>query len=96
MACGTTVVASAVGGHLDTVADGTTGLLVPPRDPAALAARLRDLQAWPDWRRSLAATGARRARARYRWEQIAAETETVYDRLRAGLRAARVQNGARA
>ena len=38
MACGVPVVASAVGGLTDTVVHGTTGLLVPPRDPAALAA----------------------------------------------------------
>ena len=37
MACGVPVVASAVGGMLDTVVDGVTGAHVPPRDPAALA-----------------------------------------------------------
>ena len=95
MACGVTVVASAVGGHLDTVSDGTTGLLVPPRDPAALAARLRDLLAWPDWRRSLAAAAARQARARYRWEQIAAETEAVYGWVRAAVSAGREPDGVR-
>ncbi|MGB8997207.1 MAG: glycosyltransferase, partial [Pseudonocardiaceae bacterium] len=42
MACGVPVVASAVGGHLDTVLDGRTGALVAPRDPAALAQRLRE------------------------------------------------------
>ena len=95
MACGVAVVASAVGGHLDTVSDGTTGLLVPPRDPAALAARLRDLLAWPDWRRSLAAAAARHARGRYRWEQIAAETEAVYGWVRAAASAGRESDGVR-
>src|SRR5436305_2257398 len=82
MACGSAVIASAVGGHLDTVADGVTGLLVPPRDPAALAGRLSRLLADPGWRRELGAAGAVRARARYSWDRIAAETEAVYACLR--------------
>ena len=82
MACGSAVVASAVGGHLDTVADGVTGLLVPPRDPAALAGRLSRLLVDPGWRRELGAAGAARARARYSWDRIAAETEAVYACLR--------------
>jgi glycosyltransferase involved in cell wall biosynthesis len=43
MAYGRPVVASAVGGLLDAVEDGVTGLLVPPRDPAALRAALEQL-----------------------------------------------------
>ena len=45
MACGVPVVATAVGGLIDTVVDGVTGVHVPPRDPAALAAALRELLA---------------------------------------------------
>jgi D-inositol-3-phosphate glycosyltransferase len=82
MACGSAVIASAVGGHLDTVADGVTGLLVPPRDPAALAGCLSRLLAEPQWRRELGAAGAEWARARYSWDRIAAETEAVYACLR--------------
>lgn len=82
MACGAAVIASAVGGHLDTVQDGVTGLLVPPRDPAALADRISRLLADPGWRAELGAAGAARARARYSWGRIAAETEAVYACLR--------------
>src|SRR3954451_5627433 len=47
MACGIPVVASAVGGMIDTVVDGVTGRHVPPRDPHRLAAVLRELLADP-------------------------------------------------
>jgi D-inositol-3-phosphate glycosyltransferase len=88
MACGTAVIASAVGGHLDTVTDGVTGLLVPARDPDALAARLRELLAAPRQRMALGSAGAARARSRYSWDRIAAETEVVYAGLRQGRRVA--------
>jgi glycosyltransferase involved in cell wall biosynthesis len=45
MAAGRAVVATAVGGHLDAVRDGETGVLVPPRDPAALRAAIERLLA---------------------------------------------------
>ncbi|MCW2881934.1 MAG: glycosyl transferase group 1 [Sphaerisporangium sp.] len=76
MACGVSVVASAVGGHLDTVAG--CGLLVAPRRPRILARVLRDLLARPELRASLATAGVRRARSRYGWPHVAAQTETVY------------------
>jgi D-inositol-3-phosphate glycosyltransferase len=81
MACGVPVVVSAVGGHLDTVLDGVTGLHVPPRRPDALAATLRRLLADPELRRSLGAAAAGRVRDRYTWARVAAETEAVYERL---------------
>lgn len=82
MACGVPVVASAVGGHLDTVAG--CGVLVPPRRPRALARALNDLLAHEELRRRLGAAGARRARARYGWPQVAARTESVYRTLVSG------------
>ncbi|WP_066948000.1 glycosyltransferase [Microtetraspora fusca] len=78
LACGVPVIASSVGGHLDTVAG--CGVLVPPRRPRALAAALRDLLARPDLRAALGEAGARRARTRYGWPQVAARTESVYRR----------------
>lgn len=82
MACGTPVVASAVGGHTDTVVDGTTGVLVPPRQPHVLARRVRELLASPMLRQGYGIAGADRARARYSWQRIAQETLTVYERVR--------------
>ncbi|MDA0638940.1 glycosyltransferase [Nonomuraea sp. MCN248] len=76
MACGLPVVASAVGGHLDTVAG--CGLLVPPRRPRALARALREVLDDPARRRELSRAGARRARERYGWPRVAEQTEAVY------------------
>ena len=56
MACATAVVASRTGGIPEVVADGDTGLLVPPDDPAALSGALTRcwrIRRWPprwDWR----------------------------------------------
>jgi glycosyltransferase involved in cell wall biosynthesis len=81
MACGVPVIASAVGGHLDTVLDGVTGLHVPARRPAALAGLLRRLLADRALRCALGAAAAEHVRDRYPWNRIAAETEAVYERL---------------
>lgn len=78
MACGVPVVASAVGGRLDTVEDEVTGLLVPARSASGLASRLRWLLERPDLMAAMGRAGARRARTRYGWPGIAAATETVY------------------
>ena len=98
MACGVPVVASSVGGLIDTVVDGATGVHVPPRDPSRVARALSALLADPARRRELGAGGAVRARERYGWERVAALTLEVYDevarewtlgasgRARAGLR----------
>jgi D-inositol-3-phosphate glycosyltransferase len=78
MACGVPVVVSAVGGLVDTVADGVTGLHVPPRRPDRLAAALRSLLADPERRVSLGVAGVRRARSRYGWDRIADATLEAY------------------
>jgi glycosyltransferase involved in cell wall biosynthesis len=78
MACGVPVVASAVGGQLDTVADPGTGRLVPPGDPAALAAAVAGLLADPAARAACGAAGRRRVLSRYGWGQVAAATEAAY------------------
>lgn len=78
MACGVPVVAAAVGGLQDTVLDHGTGLHVPPRDPEAIAAALAILLANPDLRAEMGAAGQARARTRYSWDRVAAETEKAY------------------
>ncbi len=78
MACGLPVVASAVGGLQDTVIDGATGMLVPPRRPDELARTLRRLLADPMRRQGYGYAGLDRATARYSWARVAADTELVY------------------
>jgi D-inositol-3-phosphate glycosyltransferase len=86
MACGIPVVASAVGGIADSVADQRTGWLVPDRDPIALASALGQLLADPAKRAAFGAAGVERARRRYSWRRVAAQTEAVYLELAADTR----------
>lgn len=78
MACGRPVVATAVGGLVDTVVDGVTGDLVPPRDPDRLGEVVAALLADHERRAAYGAAGVRRAHARYRWARVVADTESVY------------------
>ena len=78
MACGRPVVATAVGGLADSVVDGVTGDLVRPRDPEGLGEVLAALLADDERRAAYGAAGVRRARARYRWSRVVADTESVY------------------
>lgn len=78
MACGVPVVASAVGGLVDSVVDGVTGMHVPPRRPDRLASALRSLLSDPERRHSLGAAGVHRVRSRYGWSRVADATLEVY------------------
>jgi glycosyltransferase involved in cell wall biosynthesis len=92
MACGVPVVGTAVGGLLDTVVEGTTGLLVPPQRPERLAAALDELLRDPHRRRRMGSAGARRANG-YRWPRVAAAVLDAYQatRLRHGQTASQVE-----
>lgn len=80
MACGTPVVASAVGGILDSVVHGGTGLHVPPRDPSQLAQAIRGLLADPQLRRRMGDSGVRRVAERYSWRTVATSIVDAYER----------------
>jgi alpha-maltose-1-phosphate synthase len=84
MACGCAVVASDVGGIPEVVADGVTGLIVPPRDEAALAAAVNALVREPARAAALGARGRERAVADFSWAKIAAQTADLYARLANG------------
>lgn len=81
MACGVPVVASAVGGLIDTVVDGVTGRHVPPRDPVRLASVLRDVLADEDGRAEQGRAGVLRTRQLYDWDRVALATRDVYDQV---------------
>jgi glycogen synthase len=95
MACETAVVATAVGGIKEVVADGETGFLVPidqmtespfePRDPGKfardLAARINQLMADPALRAKFGRAGRKRAEEKFAWSKIAAETKALYEQL---------------
>ena len=78
MAHGRPVVAGAVGGLLDLVVDGQTGLLVPPRDAAALRVALERLLADAPLRRRLGAAGRDRARRLLSWDAVTDATLAAY------------------
>jgi glycosyltransferase involved in cell wall biosynthesis len=78
MAHGRPVVASAVGGLLDLVVDGETGVLVPPRDVPALRAALERLLADRGLRRRLGAAGRERIRRHFSWDAATAATLEAY------------------
>ena len=86
MACGVPVVASHVGGHLDTVVHGRTGLLVPPRSPERLGRAVRWLLSDEATRTSFAEAAAERAREHYSWAEVARRTEECFLRCAAGAR----------
>src|SRR2546425_4595012 len=77
MAAGLPVVASAVGGIVDVVADGKTGLLVPPGKPLALAAGLEQLVSDSSLRARMAGEARRRVSG-YSWDLIVPRVVEVY------------------
>ncbi len=81
MACSTAVVASRVGGIPEVVDDGVTGLLVPPDDPAALAAAVNELLTDPARAAIMGRAGRDRAVAEFGWPAVAEKTARLYQSL---------------
>lgn len=78
MACETPVVASAVGGILEVVEDGVTGLLVPPRQPRELAAALNRVLGEGSRAAEMGRAGRARVEEHFSWLSVAARTERLY------------------
>jgi glycosyltransferase involved in cell wall biosynthesis len=78
MACGVPVVGTAVGGLKDTVVEGLTGDLVPPRDARALGTAVRRLLNDPVRRLAYGTAALDRARQCYSWKRAASQLGAVY------------------
>jgi phosphatidylinositol alpha-mannosyltransferase len=77
-AAGTPVVASAIAGYSDVVADGVDGVLVPPADPQRLAEELQRAYHEPERLKAMG-EAARRSADRYAWPQVADRVTEVYE-----------------
>jgi glycosyltransferase involved in cell wall biosynthesis len=80
MAHGRAVVATRVGGLVDLVRHGETGLLVEPCDPAALRAAVNRLLADPELRRRLGAAAREHVAAYCSWDRVTDATVALYER----------------
>ncbi|MDI6520625.1 glycosyltransferase [Streptomyces coelicoflavus] len=78
MACGVPVLATDVGGHRDSVADGVTGRLVAPQAPEAVAGAARALLSDERLRRQYGRNGRERVLRHYTWARVADGAEQVY------------------
>jgi sugar transferase (PEP-CTERM/EpsH1 system associated) len=81
MAGGLPVVATAVGGTPEVVVDGVTGMLVPPRDPDALARAITHLLRAPALRHQIGRAGRERVGKHFTLEQMVSRTEALYEEL---------------
>jgi glycosyltransferase involved in cell wall biosynthesis len=77
MACGKPIIASDVGGLSEVIRDGENGILVPPRDPEAIAAAMERLLENPDLCQRLGNAGLEFV-SRHTPEDIAVQTEAIY------------------
>jgi glycosyltransferase involved in cell wall biosynthesis len=80
LASGTPLVSTPAGGITSVIDDGRTGVIVPERNAAALAAALADLLRDPQRRAALGRAGRTLASDRFGWEAAAARFEAAYDR----------------
>ncbi len=81
MAARLPVVATAVGGTPELITHNETGLLVPPRDPKALAEAIRQLLNHPELAAQMGQNGRQRAVEQFAIERMVEQTEALYERL---------------
>jgi len=79
MACGRPVIGSDVGGITFTIKHGVTGFLVPPRDPEALAGRLRHLFNQPELCKQMGQAARKRVQREFTWSIVAMRTAALYE-----------------
>ena len=81
MAAGLAVVASAVGGNPELVADAETGLLIPPKDAEALAVALERLLADPTEAKAMGEKARQRVEENYSLDRLGREINEIYGEL---------------
>ena len=79
MACARPVIGSAVGGITYTIKEGETGLLVPPRDPEALANALQQLLGQPELCTQMGLAARKRVEREFTWSIVGMRTAALYE-----------------
>jgi glycosyltransferase involved in cell wall biosynthesis len=93
LACRKAIVATTAGGIPEVVANGATGILVPPRDHESMARAIIDLLRDDEKRRAFGEAGRRRACERFSAEQMVSGTLQVYGRVAAPSAQLQCQHG---
>lgn len=78
MACGKACIGTNIGGVEDVIADGRTGLLVPPADPKSIYLAIKSLLSDEDTLMRFGKEGRKRVLENFTWEKVAAQTLDVY------------------
>lgn len=86
MAAGKPVIATMAGGAPEIVQDGITGILVPPRDPQAIARAALHILQDDEIRQKMGRAGQKRAQKHFSLDRNIRETQTIYEELGACLR----------
>ena len=81
LAAGLSVVATALGGNIEIIQDGATGLLVPPRDPESLAAASTRLLSDNDLATRIAQAGHDYVNQNFSFERLVAVIDALYAKL---------------
>lgn len=81
MACGTPVIASAVGGIPELISHGETGILVEPANPDELAEAIISMVSDPKLRKKLGSKARKLVEERFTWKHTAKHTLTVYKKV---------------
>ena len=83
LAVETPVIGTNIEGHPELILEGETGLLVPPRNPDALAQAILRMLENPTRAKAMARAGRKRVEAHFSMAQKVQRTEALYERLRA-------------
>jgi glycosyltransferase involved in cell wall biosynthesis len=81
MAAGMPVIASDVGGLREIIQDGTTGFLIPPRNPASLAAKIAELARNPELRSRVGEAARAHVAKNFSIEREVSAIQSAYEKL---------------